>query len=205
MVRQNLTKVLDEIDLELKGVLNYLSQYSNNELNKKPSADAWSVNQILYHLILSEEGSLAFIKKKIQHQQGPIKKGGAASRLRALLLSTSLKQPFKLTAPEPVSADLPEESDFEALKKRWLDSRVELRAYLSSIDQSFLEAEVYKHPVAGKMDIWGMLSFFESHVLRHEKQIRKTIRSVEDYTTTEVEEVIETKDLKLQPAMIQNS
>ncbi len=203
MIRHNLTKILDELDAELKAVLNYLSQFSNEEMNLKPAPDAWSVAQILQHLILSEEISLNYIKKKIQYHQGDIKKGGAASRLRALLLSTSLKQPFKLTAPEAVSKNLPINSDFEELKKLWLINRAQLRNYLNSIDAAFLDAEIYKHPVAGKMDVWGMLSFFEAHVQRHEKQVRKTIRTVEEIMP-QAEEAVEHQSLIMRPVLVKS-
>jgi hypothetical protein len=92
-----------------------------------------------------------------------------------------MRQPLKLTAPEIDSLGIPEKSNFHYLKTRWLAQRKSLRETLLSFDGAVLDGETFKHPVAGVMDIWGMLSFFESHIHRHEKQIRKTLRIVEDF------------------------
>lgn len=193
MPRKRLNKVLDELDKALFELFKFLDQFGNDELNRKPDENAWSVNQIINHLILSEETSLAFVKKKVGHHRGPIKKANAASRLRALLLSTSMKQPFKLTAPENASTGIPEKSNFFLLKEKWWVSRKALREYLNEIDTDFYDADVFKHPVAGVMDLWGMLHFFETHIQRHEKQMKKTLRIVEELPK---ESTAETKSVK---------
>lgn len=195
MLRQNLTKVLDEIDENLKDIFIYLGQFSNDELNKKPAPEAWSINEIIQHLLLSEEQSLNYVKKKIQLHQGPIPKANPTSRLRALVLSTSMKQPIKLTAPENSTKGIVENTDFNELKERWLAFRKHLRAYLTSIDAAFLSADFYKHPVVGKMDVWGMLNFFETHLTRHEKQMKKTIRVVEEVPASLNDEKIENEKI----------
>ena len=181
MENRKLTLILDELDQDIARLFKYLGQFPNEELNKKPGPDAWSVNQIIFHLMLSEQSSISHVKRRLSNSKGKIKKAGAASRLRALLLSTSMRQPLKLTAPEVDSVGIPEKSNFYYLKNRWLNQRKSLRETLLSFDAVVLDGETFKHPVAGVMDIWGMLSFFESHVQRHEKQIRKTLRIVEDF------------------------
>jgi hypothetical protein len=180
MSRNNLSKVLNELDKELTDLFAYIKQFSDKELNTKPSPDAWSVNQIIQHLIISEQAALAHIKKKISYANGNLKKASAASRLRALLLSTSMRQPLKLTAPDNSIAGMEDTAELATLKNKWWQARTELRDYLNEINDDFLDAELYKHPVVGIMDIWGMLNFFQTHTERHEKQIRKTIRIVEE-------------------------
>lgn len=180
MSRNNLSKVLNELDKELTDLFAYVKQFSDKELNTKPSPDAWSVNQIIQHLIISEQAALAHIKKKITYANGNLKKASAASRLRALLLSTSMRQPLKLTAPDNSVVGMEEFVDLKTLKNRWTEARTALCSYLNEIEEEFLDAELYKHPVVGIMDIWGMLNFFQTHMERHEKQIKKTIRIVEE-------------------------
>jgi uncharacterized damage-inducible protein DinB len=203
MQRYNLIKLLDEIDEELKSIFLFLAQFSNEELNKKPAPDAWSINEIIQHLMLSEEQSLNYVKKKVQLHQGAIPKANPTSRLRALVLSTSMKQPIKLTAPEAATRDIVAFSNFNDLKERWLAFRAHLRAYLTSIDAAFLSADMYKHPVVGKMDVWGMLNFFLTHLNRHEKQMKKTIRQVEELPTSAVEEVPEMQTMDIKESHLQ--
>ena len=181
MENRKLQRILDELDQDILRLFKFLDQFPNEELNKKPSNDAWSVNQIIFHLMLSEQSSVAYVQRRISNSKGTFKKAGAASRLRALLLSTSMRQPLKLKAPEIDSVGIPEKSNFHYLKSRWLNQRKAMRDTLFAFENAVLDGETFKHPVAGVMDIWGMLSFFESHIQRHEKQIKKTLRIVEDF------------------------
>lgn len=186
MAIHDLTKQLNFLDAELQALLTFLAQYTDDELNKKPSENAWSVNQVLQHIMIGERGALEYLKKKTTNWKGEIKKASATSRLRAILIATALSQPLKIKAPEIATVGMLDEVEFSKIKEDWLTHRSELRKYLLSLDAALLDADCYKHPVAGKMDAWGMLDFFKSHFQRHEKQIRRTIQAVEIQTPEEV-------------------
>ncbi|MFZ4543156.1 MAG: DinB family protein [Saprospiraceae bacterium] len=194
MENRKLTNILAGLDKDILRIFKFLDQFPNEELNKKPSPDAWSVNQIIFHLILSEQSSIGYVKRRLSNSKGKISKAGAASRLRALLLTTSMKQPIKLKAPEIDSVGIPEKSNFYYLKNKWFAQRKALRDTLDDLNEEILDCETFKHPVAGMMDIWGMLHFFEAHIKRHEKQIKKTIRIVEDFPVNPEEHTMDEQE-----------
>ena len=164
----------ERFDEELETLFSFIKAYSEDELNKKPSEKAWSVVQIMYHLMLSEEGALSYVKKKLTIGRDHIKKAGATSKLRAIVLVSSMKQPIKLTAPTYASENIPAYASIEEIRNQWLNQRNELYAFLTNQPSELFDYECYKHPVTGVMDIWGMLDFFEAHFQRHFKQIHKT-------------------------------
>lgn len=178
----NLQLYFNRMEMDFENLFKFVSQFSNEELNTRPEPKAWSALQVMHHLILSERGSLDYVKKKVYFGSNTLKKASAASRLRAMMLVTSLKQPIKLSAPSEASeAFLPELTTLQETEQLWRTTRREVRDFLAQQTDDILNSDCFKHPITGKMNAWGMLDFFEVHFKRHFKQIKTTIRKVENF------------------------
>ena len=169
-----LKEYFERFDEELDALFSFIKAYSEEELNKKPNEKSWSVVQVMHHLMISEEGALNYVKKKLTLGKEHIKKASATSKLRTMLLVSSLKQPIKLSAPPVACEGIPDYANIETTQNQWLQQRNELYEFLANQPNEMFEYECYKHPITGRMDIWGMLDFFEVHFQRHFKQIHKT-------------------------------
>lgn len=152
-------------------LIEFVKSISHLEQNRIPSQGKWSVNQILLHLILAEELSVKSIKAKIITSQN-IEKTGWMNSIRVLLLRIFLRSSKKFKAPKAVS-DLPQHLEFKELAERWNVARKNLNDLLESLPETLLNKSIFKHPVAGKLTIYGGLSFIEEHVRRHQKQIHQ--------------------------------
>ncbi|MEO1515220.1 MAG: DinB family protein [Bacteroidota bacterium] len=167
---------LDQLDKDFAFLLEELKVYSDDQLNRKPSPEQWSVIQVMHHLMLSESLSLKYINKKLSFNP-TLKKAGIKARMRLLLLKGYMASPFKAKAPGVISGEqLPEFATFWDTAKRWKQQRQELRQFLSELPKDILNKEVYKHPFAGRMSIDGMLGFFQAHFNRHHKQIQRVLK-----------------------------
>ena len=169
---------LDQLDIELRNLLRELEAYSEAKLNEKPDEKSWSVFQVMYHLLLSEQYSCQYVQKKLSFAP-ELKKAGLVSGLRRLALNTYLATPLKFKAPAVVNDDLPQQATFWEIAKKWKDQRVLLRDYLQELPDEHFNKEIYKHPFAGRLSLDGMLAFFQGHFKRHKKQIFRTIRKVD--------------------------
>lgn len=169
-----LQEYFERFDEELNALFSFIKAYSEEELNKKPNEKSWSVVQIMHHLMISEEGALNYVKKKLTAGKEHIKKASTSSKLRAMLLVSSMRQPIKLSAPPIASEGIPDHASIEETQNKWLQQRNELYEFLANQSYEIFDYECYKHPITGRMDIWGMLDFFEVHFQRHFKQIHKT-------------------------------
>jgi len=168
-------KQLKYLDAELSELLKVLKDYSERTLNKKPVEGKWSVLQVMHHLILVEGYGKAYVEKKLSFNPNP-KKAGLAGTWRNFVMKTVLKFPFKVNAPDAVSGDnLPEESSFWETAKKWKQQREELRTFLESLPVEHFNKELYKHPLAGKMSLYGLMDFNVAHFKRHRKQINKIL------------------------------
>jgi len=163
------------LDAELSEFLKVLKDYSERTLNKKPAEGKWSVLQVMHHLILVEGFGKAYVEKKLSFNP-ELKKAGLGGAWRKFIMNTSVKIPFKINAPGAVSGqNLPEESSFWETAKKWKQQREELRAFLEGLPVEYFEKELYKHPMAGKMSLYGLMDFNVAHFKRHRKQINKIL------------------------------
>ncbi len=178
MTKTDILRQLDQLDSLLEDLLFSLKPFSEEKLNQKPSEDAWSALQVCHHVLLAEKGSLAYVKKKLSYNP-KLKKASLSTVMRQKLMTTYLSTPIKVNAPEYISGDaLPEQSKLEEVSVNWRAIRADLRAFLTNSSEEILDKEIYKHPFAGRLSIEGMLAFFEGHLQRHEKQIRKTLKAI---------------------------
>ena len=170
-------KRLKILDKKLNLLLEELKYYSEDQLNRKPGEDKWSVIQVMHHMILAETGSYNYIQKKLSFNP-MLKNKGILTASRKLALWFFLKAPFKFKAPMGVSGEkLPDHAGFWDTAKQWKDQRNKLKSYLLTLPPDLFRKELYKHPFAGRLDISGMVDFFEGHFDRHLKQIRKITKN----------------------------
>lgn len=170
---------LKSLNQKLILLLRDLQHYSDAKLNEQPKEDAWSVLQIMQHVMKAEEGAVLYIKKKLSFNPA-LEKAGVMSNMRSIALNMSLSSPIKIKAPEGVSGEhLLTDLTFWDVAKQWKQQRKELENYLNTLPAELFHLDVYKHPLTGKMTIASMLSFFNKHVDRHTNQIRRTLKKVD--------------------------
>ena len=152
-----------------------MEKYPEDVLQKQPDAHTWSASQNVVHLIKAERASLQYMKKKIAHtDENETHKAGIRSSFRFAALKMAVALPFlKFKAPtyiEPL-----EVKDLKSLKREWADLRMAYQDFLENLSPQWLNSELWKHQVAGKMSVSQMLSFFTDHVDRHARQIKRTL------------------------------
>ena len=159
--RQSLFEKLDSVDIDL--------------LNFKPDLHSWSILNVCHHLIVSEELSLLYLNKKLKYKS-EIASTGIRSSLRSFSLNLALRLPFRLSAPQRVS-EFPANLNWDELKVRWVNVREGMQKRLTTMPEDFNDKLVYKHPSVGRLSLYQMLTFFRTHINRHESQISKLIQS----------------------------
>lgn len=170
-------ELLEKMNRDLNRVLNRMEQ-DVSLLSSKPEEDQWSANEVLYHLYISEYQSLQYVKKKTRANLNQLNKANWKTNFRKQLLGIYLSSPFKFKAPRMVSVKSDQAHAFEDLKGDYEKLRNDLQVFLKELDSKKEEREIYRHPIAGRMNVNGMLVFMEKHLLRHEKQIERTLQTV---------------------------
>ena len=167
----------NKIDRELLQLVDQLKAYDDEALNKKPGPGKWSVLQVMHHLVLAESAAFRYLRKKMQHDPR-FKRAGFPSWLRSITLQLGFLLPIKFKAPDAVGdKKIPDISSLEEISEKWLKLRSELRIYSEQLPVEFYSKAIYKHPIGGRMSLFGMLGFFGGHFRRHRQQIHKCLKS----------------------------
>jgi len=154
-------------------LLNEIKILNDDELNYKPKPDKWSIIQVIHHLIKSEQLSVVYIKRKISNKSN-IDKSNLRSKFNAFALKWGLNFPIKFKAPASVS-NVPDFDTFENTTSKWDNVRNSFIDLINNTSERILYRNIFKHPIAGKMNIIGTLDFFDAHFQHHKKQIKSLL------------------------------
>ncbi|MBK6948594.1 MAG: DinB family protein [Haliscomenobacter sp.] len=169
-------KELKTLDRQLEQLLGELSTMEESHLLQAPGEGKWSPVQVLQHLMLSENGSMQYVRKKTQSGYAGFEPSDWKGKLRSRLVGFYLSLPFKFKAPAVVDTpQFPEVKSFEEIREGYLQTRRNLADMLHALPEEAYNVLAYRHPLGGRMNLNGMLHFFAAHFERHEKQIRRSL------------------------------
>lgn len=164
----------DKIEKDRIALQKELSTYSNEQLNKKPADGGWSPMQVIQHLVETEHNILKYMQKKISGD-ATLHKTGFKQNFRFLLFQMVFRSPIKVKAPKGVSEDLPEYSDFAETMTTWENNRNDLKLFLDNLDDNLWDKKIFRHPAMGRIAMPHTMGFFDEHIRRHTKQIRRAL------------------------------
>ena len=168
-----LEKQFTELETERKNLFSDLKKYSDEVINKKPSPAKWSVAEVIAHLITAEEMSLKYLSKKIQDTS---KEGEESfkNKYRWLLVQIVFTFNIKFKAPEIVEPNMGYQT-LSDLEGKWSNIRYQTLQALQKLSEEEANKTLWKHALAGKMNLHHMVQFFGVHYNRHKKQIERTL------------------------------
>jgi len=169
-------KQFKQVESQREQVLNDVMQLSHDQQNFKPDPESWSILQVLNHLIYSETNMVKYLQKKLLGVEST-EKAGIQSSVRSTLLNIFLKLPIKYKAPYAAMPQQEEVYVFDNLKKQWDEVRAEFGKILDQLDTASANKLIFKHPVAGRFNIYQTLSFLQEHIDHHKKQIERIKKS----------------------------
>ena len=175
-MNKQLQKKFDELENNRKQLLDSIRLLSTEALNTKPDEKSWSVATIIKHLMLAEEMSLKYLQKKTQ-DTGRADRTGFKNIWRMLIVRGVFFLDIKFKAPAIVTPEVSSETLVQ-LEQQWSATRADIYKILNALSEEDLQKELWKHALAGKLNVVHMLDFFALHTSRHTAQIQRTVRAV---------------------------
>ena len=174
-MNQALSNSFDLLETQRKALLNLIENLSPEQLHAHPDGK-WSIAQIISHLIASETLSVRYLNKKIQGiHEAP--NTGMVEELKMIVLVISQRLPFiKFKAPGVLANNTPVYQSAEELKEVWNKTRLELKEVLARFEADQLKRKIYKHPIAGMLNIQQTTRFFREHIIHHTPQVKNLLR-----------------------------
>lgn len=171
-----LKEMQTRMETEHKALFKELHKYPDDLLNKKPAPDAWSVVQVLKHLITADGYSLEYLRKKLASKDD-VRNEGLQGLYKSVLLKLIFLTPLKFKSPKVVNPDA-EFTTLAQLEAQWTEIRRGIAEVTKQMTDEQLSKGYWKHARAGKMNIYQMFDFLHIHFTRHQKQIERTLKAV---------------------------
>lgn len=149
----------------------------------RPAYDAWSIVQVLQHLMLVESAVLQYLEKKLQATTFP--NAGFGAKIRSKLLNVALRTPVKVKAPQGLAQPV-RAMTFWDVAKRWNDNRDALESMLGKLTENHLDSAIYKHLIAGYLNVFQMFDFIDNHLRHHIIQVNR-IKAAKDFPQIQYE------------------
>ncbi|MEW9033563.1 MAG: DinB family protein [Planifilum fimeticola] len=143
-----------------------VERLSDEEINRKPSPDRWSIAQILEHLYLTELTVARQMKKAAERADKPI----PGEKPIRLLLDRSLRVKVPIPALDPSDGFKP----LDSLKEQLRRSHRVFAGVLRDLTPDQLRRCSMRHPLFGTMSLEQWVEFVRLHEQRHLEQIRET-------------------------------
>ena len=177
-VHPRLNDLFQKLERKRELFLKSIEQLSAEEFTKRPLEGQWSVSEVLAHLQTSEQLSLQYMNKKILGIQ-QTKATHIGHELLMAVVKASQRLPLKFRAPQVVTTHTPSYDSVEQLKIAWLQTREQMKQLLEKFEDHQLKKQIYRHPVAGLINIQHAVIFFREHMIHHQRQLNRTIRAVQ--------------------------
>ena len=115
---------------------------------------------------------------QIKLHHGGHKKSSFTAGLKQKFLNLAVSLPIKYKAPNVIKLDEGGPVSYSEARAKWDEVRAGLRREYETIDEKFIENELFKHPAAGKMNLIQSVKFMRQHMNRHIGQIQRTLKTV---------------------------
>lgn len=157
--------------------LNYLAllhAWTDERLAQQPNG-GWNALQVTEHLIASEYGTLQYLMKKTQASAHELEPSDEQTAEASRKLNLALKSDLKWEAPNVLAPPSGQHS-LPSLISRWEELRSAWFSLLSTLDEAYIHRQVFRHPIAGRLDLVQTLAFVENHIHHHVHQIRRIVQ-----------------------------
>lgn len=171
------------LEQEKETLLQRISTLRPEEYTQQPAPNAWSVAQIVNHLYLSEQLSLAYLRKKLSFPD-TVPPYRMTSWSGIALIKLTFWSSWRVKAPATI--DMWKQQpllDADEVASKWKELRQELISFLDTHAPQFHSHLVFRHPFAGRLTMRQMLIFMTDHLVHHRKQAERTIKRVRDQRT----------------------
>ena len=111
-------------------------------------------------------------KKISQPELIPV--AGFKSTLRYLLIKFVLNSPIKVKAPKGVD-NVPEVTTIEQIKQGVNKNLQALEEFINRYPVELNQKAIFKHPLAGRINLYQTIQFLNDHLMHHDRQIRQII------------------------------
>ncbi len=170
-----LQRLYDQLETDRKKLMARVELVPEEKFTQQRAPNKWSLAQVLSHIVAAEKGSTGYMKKKSLGID-QLSNSGIVESMKIKLLIASQRLPFlKFKAPKIIVDHTPQFHSAESISRQWNEVRNDLKMFLEKMDDKNIRKKIYKHPVAGMLDVVQAVTFYREHIIHHSPQINRLL------------------------------
>lgn len=167
-----LDALLDHFDTTRYALLADAAALEAAMLGRRPTPDAWSVLEIVEHLVRAERWVFHDLRPL---DEIPERTPWFKQRLRRRIVMAVLGSRFRVAVPESTMHPTGSRS-LEECRADWDTNQRWLRGIIAQLGPRGLHRHVLRHPVAGPLTVEQGVRMGQVHLERHWRQLREVRR-----------------------------
>jgi uncharacterized damage-inducible protein DinB len=164
---------MERLQADRRTLLDSVAAIADDHLRRPRDDGGWSVLQVLNHLALAEQHTLAYIHKKMQDPSA-LSPAGPKSFWRMAIVVVALRSPYRAKAPER-TAHPEADTTLAAVREHWDGVRQGWQELIDGFPPTLVDRAVFRHPRTGLMSLAHTLAFMQAHLHHHRRQIARRI------------------------------
>ena len=173
-MKQSILEKLQQLDKETAHLYELADGLNEDDLHNQ--AYGWSIIRVYDHLKFAEQGTIGYMKKKMQAGDG-MPNFSFNGRLRFGLTKALLQSSLKWKAPK-VIANPEKDLTLDEIKAEWAKARKYTRKFIEEYPDELLNKAVFKHPFAGRLDLSRAVDSIIYHQRHHMHQIKRIRKEI---------------------------
>jgi hypothetical protein len=179
---RKIQEILDAIARDRQELLASVSGLTQAQLDFRSSEDAWSINDILHHMALSDEASVGLAANMLKHARENNVARDDSPDASVLDCMEQFTEPLKTKVKAPPRVAPRSHLPLTESLARLDASRARLNEMIVELGQYDLTRLVYPHPFIGNLNMYQWLMLAGGHERRHTAQIGR-LKSEEGFPT----------------------
>jgi|GEM_PF-622091 len=169
MSKTKLLSRLDAFSTSRQSFVNQLSQLTPEQLSTRPNPGAWSILEIVEHLVLAEK--IVFKISPRAEPLTPAKKRLSNRLLYRVVIFVLKSRRSKVDVPDK-NMNPAGQTSLTDLLDSWDQNQIWLREFIQNLSPHDLKKAVFAHPVSGPITPSQAIYMLQIHFDKHMHQIQ---------------------------------
>ena len=179
----SLNKLVEEIEAQRRAALQAFASVNDDQFNQSPGQGKWSAAEVFSHIITAERMSVTYLQKKMLGIEQAARSGMWEEVKTAALILTQRMPGLKFKAPQRVVDSTVSLKSRKEIESSWDQVRTDLRKLLEQIPDQYVDRMIYRHVVAGYLNVRHALIFFREHLHHHTPQLNRLQQQLKPQTS----------------------
>ena len=168
---KELAELWNKLEDQRQGMLAMIEDLPAGQLQFAPSADRWSILQVIQHVV---QGETAMRRSEVELRNHPLREHLQPGEM-AGIVKEFLEKDIVDAVPDP-SMEPDGNTTLGELRRLWHEERQAMTLLLATVNEENRNRVMFSHVASGPLTALQMLEIAEAHLGTHTRQIERLLK-----------------------------